>query len=64
MFGTNSQLINKHVPMGPQPCPGKSLPPNPTQGKTSAVKGKEIKKRKNLTYSEKYERVKLIDSGE
>ena len=37
---------------------------NPYQQKTSAVKGKEIKKRKNLTYSEKYERVKLIDSVE
>ena len=28
------------------------------------MKGKEIKKRKNLTYAEKYEIVKLIDSGE
>ena len=48
----------------PPKRPGKSQPPNPTQRKYSAVKGKDIKKRKNLTYAEKYEIVKLIDSGE
>ena len=47
----------------PPSGPGRSLPPNPTQRKATAAPGKEIKKRKNLTYAVKYEIVKLIENG-
>ena len=48
----------------PPDHPGKSLPPNPTQRKATAVPGKEIKKRKNLSYAVKLEIVKLVESGQ
>ena len=44
--------------------PGRSLPPNPSQRKATSVPGKETKKRKNLTYLVKLERVKLVESGQ
>ena len=47
----------------PPEHPGRSLPPNPAQQKATAVPGKEIKKRKNLTYAVKLEIAKLVESG-
>ena len=42
--------------------PGRSLPSNLTQQKATAVPGKEIKKRKNLTNAVKLEILKLVES--
>ena len=47
----------------PPDHPGRSLPTNPTQRKTTAIPGKEIK-RKHLTYAVQLEIVKLVESGQ